>query len=90
MVKQDPKDRTSCPVTGSKHYISRKLPLFEVASHRLQQWLDDVAERDGPAAALAIYVKMLEFAVPKLARQELIGDAAEPQELIVRWLPSTS
>ena len=59
-------------------------------SHRLQQWLDDVAERDGPAAALAIYVKMLEFAVPKLARQELVGDVAEPQELIVRWLPSTN
>ena len=59
-------------------------------SHRLQQWLDDVAERDGPAAALVIYVKMLEFVVPKLARQELVGDVAEPQELIVRWLPATN
>ena len=59
-------------------------------SHRLQQWLDDVAERDGPAAALVIYVKMLEFVVPKLARQELVGEDVGPQELIVRWMPSTN
>ena len=58
-------------------------------SHRLRQWLDDVAERDGPAAALVIYLKMLEFVVPKLARQELVSGDVGPQELVVRWLPSS-
>ena len=52
---------------------------------RLQGWLDDVAERDGAAAAFGLYVKMLEFVVPKVARQELVGDATEPVELIVGW-----
>ena len=70
----------------------RRQAIMEVVdgnSHRLQQWLDDVAERDGPAAAIVIYVKMLEFVVPKLARQELVNENVGPQELIVRWLLST-
>ena len=54
---------------------------------RLQGWLDDVAERDGAAAAFGLYVKMLEFVVPKVARQELVGDTAAKQEITVRWQP---
>ena len=55
---------------------------------RLQGWLDDVADRDGPAAAFGLYVKLLEFVVPKIARQDLVGDTAAKQEITVRWLPA--
>ena len=53
---------------------------------RLQGWLDEVAERDGPAAAIGCYVRLLEFIVPKVARQELVGDDAGPLEVVVTWM----
>jgi hypothetical protein len=36
---------------------------------KCQSWLDAVAERD-PARALELYVRLLEYHVPKLARTE--------------------
>ena len=53
---------------------------------RLQGWLDAVAVREGPAAAFALYVKLLEFVVPKVARRELTGDVANPLKVIVSWM----
>ena len=50
---------------------------------RLQGWLDAIEASDGPAAALAAYCRLLEFAVPKAARQELLEDG--PTQLIVAW-----
>jgi hypothetical protein len=40
-------------------------------SHRLQEWLDEVAAKDGPKAAITCFISLLEFHVPKLARQEV-------------------
>ena len=42
-------------------------------SERLQEWLDAIAQQDGPKAAFACVVDLLEFHVPKLARTELTG-----------------
>lgn len=40
---------------------------------RLQAWLDEIAKKDGPKAAFACVLDLLEFHIPKLARTELTG-----------------
>lgn len=44
---------------------------------RLQGWLDEIAEKDGPKAAWQCFVDLAEFHVPKLARTELTGKDGE-------------
>src|SRR5215472_3429996 len=48
---------------------------------KLQSWLDAVAEKD-PARALDLFVRLLEYHVPKLARTEVTQDAPEETETI--------
>ncbi len=45
-------------------------------SDRLQGWLDEIAadERQGARAAMACFLEVLEYHVPKLARIEHAGD----------------
>lgn len=45
-------------------------------SERLQGWLDKIAadEKQGPKAAMACFLEMLEYHVPKLARIEHAGE----------------
>ena len=50
---------------------------------RLQEWLDRVAKHN-PKAALEIYVKLVEFVVPRLARNSL-EPSKEPQTITVCW-----
>lgn len=47
---------------------------------KVQGWLDRVAKRD-PKGALMAFIALLEFGVPKLARQELKVDAGTPGSL---------
>ncbi len=54
-------------------------------TERLQQWLDQIAERDGPKAAFQCFATVLEYHVPKLARQELTGTNQGPVEVVVSW-----
>ncbi len=41
-------------------------------SGRLQEWLDKVAEKD-PDRAFTLFQSVIEYHVPKLARQEITG-----------------
>jgi hypothetical protein len=43
-------------------------------SGRLQEWLDQIAEEEGPKAAFSCFVDLIEYHVPKLARTEVTGD----------------
>lgn len=45
--------------------------LIEDNAEKVQDWIDLVALVDGPKDALEIYIKLLEFAVPKLSRAEV-------------------
>jgi hypothetical protein len=54
---------------------------------RLQEWLDRVAKHN-PKAALEIYVKLVEFVVPRLARHSL-ETSNEPQTITVCWQEPT-
>jgi len=40
---------------------------------RLQEWLDQIAEQDGPLAAFKCFTEVVEYHVPKLARTEHTG-----------------
>jgi hypothetical protein len=52
---------------------------------RLQEWLDRIAEDEGPKAAYNCFVDLLEFHVPKLARNELTGEDGGPVEHSVEF-----
>lgn len=41
-------------------------------AHRLQGWLDRIAEKD-PEKAFSLFQSVIEYHVPKLARSELVG-----------------
>lgn len=47
--------------------------LVESNVERVQGWLDQIAETEGPLAALRCFLDMAEFHVPKLARSEISG-----------------
>ena len=63
----------------------------------LQTWLYNTAEglKDdetgkyivlpNPGKACDIVQNMVEYAVPKLARTEVVGDATAPQHMVVSW-----
>lgn len=47
-------------------------------AHKLQEWLDDIAmgvggNRPDPAKAADLYLRAIEYHIPKLARTELTG-----------------
>lgn len=53
-------------------------------------WLAQVAQGHGdnkpaPDKALDLLAKLAEFAAPKLARSELVGDPAAPQQVQFSW-----
>lgn len=56
-------------------------------SGRLQEWLDQIAEQEGPKAAFQCFAAIIEHHVPKLARTEVTGkDGADlmPKLLVLR------
>jgi hypothetical protein len=54
-------------------------------SHKMDLWLEEIYERDGPKAAMATLTNLMEFYVPKLARQEHTGADEGPVELSIKW-----
>ena len=66
-------------------------------AHRLQQWLDQVADgvqdesgayvvEPNPEKAFQLFQGVIEYHVPKLARTVVAGDAAEPVQHAFRWI----
>jgi len=41
---------------------------------RLESWLEQIEETDGPMAAFRCFMDVVEYHVPKLARSEVVGD----------------
>jgi hypothetical protein len=59
-------------------------------AHKLQEWLDSVANgvggnRPDPAKAADLYLRAIEYHIPKLARTEHVGDNDGPIEMKVTW-----
>ncbi len=55
--------------TGRVRFALSQLAQNNVT--QVQHWLDSVALVDGPKAALELYLKMIEYSVPKLSRTEV-------------------
>ena len=49
---------------------------------KLQKWLDRIAKND-PAKAADIYLRVLEYHVPKLSRTELSGELSVRGKLVI-------
>lgn len=61
-------------------------------AHRLSDWLDRVANGDpehdqkpNPAKAFELFQSVIEYHVPKLARNEHSGDAQSPVRHVIEW-----
>jgi hypothetical protein len=54
--------------------------FVDANSHKLQQWLDEIAanEKHGPKVAFDCFMQVAEYHVPKLARVEQVGDETAP------------
>ena len=55
-------------------------------AHKLQEWLDDVANgvggnRPDPAKAADLYLRAIEYHIPKLARTEMTGPDGGPVQV---------
>ena len=59
-------------------------------AEKLQGWLDDIAanEKLGPKVAFDCFMQVAEYHVPKLARQEVVGDEAKPIHYRLSWKKS--
>ncbi len=49
---------------------------------RLNGWLDEIYESDGPKAAFQCFADLIEYHVPKLARTEHVGDGGGPVRIV--------
>jgi len=53
---------------------------------RLQGWLDEIAREKGAQAAFDCFSTLLEYHVPKLARQEITGENNGPVKVQIGWM----
>ncbi len=72
--------KNSMPTSLSESALQRvstgrvRFALSQLAQNnvtQVQHWLDAIALVDGPKAALELYLKMIEYSVPKLSRTEV-------------------
>jgi hypothetical protein len=74
-----PKGVPNKATTHAREAIAR---FVDGNADRLQEWLDQIAEQDGPLAAFKCLADVMEYHVPKLARTELTGKDGGPVQLI--------
>ena len=75
---------------GSKNKSTEKAreaiaSFIDGNASRIQSWLDEIYEREGPKAAFNCFSDMLEYHVPKLARTEHTGADEGPVEIVISW-----
>lgn len=54
-------------------------------SHNADKLNDWIAEVEDPAKRIDLYLKAMEYAVPKLARNEHVGDEKQPIVNVYKW-----
>ncbi len=64
--------------------------FVEGNADQLQGWLEAIAtdEKHGPLEAFKCFMAIAEYHVPKLARQEVVGDEKAPVKIQVSWKKS--
>jgi hypothetical protein len=56
--------------------------LVEGNIGRMETWLDQIAQEQGPKAAWQCMMDVIEYHVPKLARTEHVGDGGGPLRIV--------
>jgi hypothetical protein len=56
--------------------------FIDANHHRMQGWLDQIEEANGPAAAWDRFKDLLEYKLPKLARTEHVGGDGGPIQVV--------
>lgn len=72
--------------TPNKITIDVRLAIAKIAQDnvgKFQDWLDTVAEID-PARAAELYLRAIEYHIPKLGRTIIEGDPNKPMTIITR------
>ncbi len=77
-----PKGLQNKATINAKEAISR---FVDGNADKLQGWLEEIHQKDGPVAAFKCFADVLEYHVPKLARTEVTGPDGGPQKMEVAW-----
>jgi len=73
------KGRPNRATANAREAIAR---FVDGNADRLNQWLDEIYERDGPKAAFNCFSDLIEYHVPKLARHEHTGEGGGPVRVV--------
>ena len=63
--------------------------VIDANAARLQGWMDAIEQQEGPAAAFRAYASIIEFGVPKIARNELASDDGKVNVTVSWQQPET-
>jgi hypothetical protein len=80
-----PKGLANKSTVAAREAIAR---FVDGNAHRVQEWLDLIAETKGPLVAFQCYTDMIEYHVPKLSRTELTGKDEGPVQMVIKWKPT--
>ncbi len=81
------------PNKVTKQFRDTIQQLLDNNAENVEIWLTQVAIGDDenkpdPKGALDMLAKLAEFAAPKLARTEVVGDETQPQRMVITWKKS--
>ena len=89
------RQKTGGRVAGTPNKATKQVretiqQLLDNNSENVELWLTQVAVGDednkpDPKGALDMLAKLAEFAAPKLARTEVVGDEQQPQRMVISW-----
>jgi len=82
--KPVPGSRKGCPNRSTSNAREAIARFVDGNAERLQGWLDEIAETQGPEKAFKCVVDLIEYHVPKLARTELTGGGEGSEPVRVR------
>lgn len=68
--------------TNAREAIAR---FCETNVPNMQRWLGKIEDEQGAYMAFKCTLDLMEYYVPKLARQELVGDAEKPVVHVYKW-----
>lgn len=78
------------PNKVTKQFRDTIQQLLDNNAENVEKWLTEVATgsddvKPDPKGALDMLAKLAEFAAPKLARTEVVGDKEQPQRMVITW-----
>lgn len=76
-----PKGSLNKSTTAVREAIAK---MAEMNAPRFAMWLDEVAQKS-PEKACDIYLRAIEYHIPKLARTEVTGSDGQPVAMQISW-----